>query len=517
MDEREFSQLLLEIAEREVPDTMDIYPEVQERLRHSVRRAARSRVSWTLIAAILMLVMVVAVYAVDQLLQAGDPGLEGADAVNLITRLDLSQTIDGVTVSLDYAYADANRVTVGYTIRGMTDAFTSYVVTQTGLKDGLGRGFNPLFGQSDALPNIDVSQGDGQTPFEVSGSATYDGCLIEGEPETVRLQFQLNMERWIYNREQVIEGATMAAVTPIATESQAEIDATATAFFATIAPTQTAYAASIPATLTQSAVEIVTLAPTLTAVAAQPPTNCGGYGGGGGGGGGPIERIEPVGPFVFDFSVPFIPAQVYEQPLTAEANGLPIRIERVTITPSFTRLRYCFTPPDDNFSYYENANVHLTIGDQAFDFSPTDTGNSTGMGSYSGFGNTSITVLPAPADAPPDCREMLLNESLYDLEGEWTLSLESMSTQIGGMGYGVEGETAIVDLYPSPQIFGVVAARLAERLPEYPAEDVTDARSGSRSLRIDVPLDEIEALQPVFDEILTQRLDGPWVFTFTPR
>ncbi len=56
---------------------------------------------------------------------------------------------------------------------------------------------------------------------------------------------------------------------------------------------------------------------------------------------------EPVGPFIFDFTVPFIPAIVLMPETVVEANGLPMTLEQVSITPSMTRTHLCFTPPDN--------------------------------------------------------------------------------------------------------------------------------------------------------------------------
>ena len=75
------------------------------------------------IAAALLLVAGAA-FAVSSLIQslvANDAGLAYVYDADLGTELNQSQTIDGYTVTLAWAYADSERLTVAYTISGLTD------------------------------------------------------------------------------------------------------------------------------------------------------------------------------------------------------------------------------------------------------------------------------------------------------------------------------------------------------------------------------------------------------------
>lgn len=57
-------------------------------------------------------------------------------------------------------------------------------------------------------------------------------------------------------------------------------------------------------------------------------------------------REEPlVGPFTFDFSVPFIPGRVALVQESARVAGVTVRLERVVVTPTETRAILCFDPP----------------------------------------------------------------------------------------------------------------------------------------------------------------------------
>ena len=54
----------------------------------------------------------------------------------------------------------------------------------------------------------------------------------------------------------------------------------------------------------------------------------------------PAEKV--IGPFTFDFTIPFYPAQVVEPQQTVSANGYTITLDRVAVAPSLLRSQICF-------------------------------------------------------------------------------------------------------------------------------------------------------------------------------
>src|SRR5262249_5282913 len=116
MDERLITQSLQEKARKDIPEDMSLIPEVTEKVARLSRTAARSRISWVAAAVLGMLAVSVVAYAATQFLQAQqlDPGLEGASEADLVTVLNMEEHIEDVVVTLDYAYADANRISLGY-------------------------------------------------------------------------------------------------------------------------------------------------------------------------------------------------------------------------------------------------------------------------------------------------------------------------------------------------------------------------------------------------------------------
>jgi hypothetical protein len=101
-------------------------PAVPSRLRATPPLVAQRKVgmSWrwprtALVAALAIFGLVGATYVALPLLQqlwASDRGLTHVANAGFVRDVDAAQTIDGVTVHLQRAYADANRVVVGYTV-----------------------------------------------------------------------------------------------------------------------------------------------------------------------------------------------------------------------------------------------------------------------------------------------------------------------------------------------------------------------------------------------------------------
>lgn len=119
MNDQHLTQLLSDISQERIPDDMDLWNAIQEQVEkpQNVRRIRRSRSGWLLAA--IVAIMVTGVVAV--LAQGGgdnnhhqDPGIQAAAEEGLVIYLNETQTQDNISVTIDYAYADANRVTIAY-------------------------------------------------------------------------------------------------------------------------------------------------------------------------------------------------------------------------------------------------------------------------------------------------------------------------------------------------------------------------------------------------------------------
>jgi len=115
------------------------------------------------------------------------------------------------------------------------------------------------------------------------------------------------------------------------------------------------------------------------------------------------EEEAIVGPFTFDFSVPFIPGRVAEVNQTVEVAGVAVRLERVVVTPSETRAYLRFDPPGGPEMRWTPIVMLEAPGD----------GKSQDYFAYSV--NADLPVYPYGFLAP-----------LYERRGEWKLTVTEL-------------------------------------------------------------------------------------------
>lgn len=123
MKRRELRQILDEIAAQAVPSHRDVWPMLRERLTiHPTRRVRllpANRLGWLGFVLGILFIFSITAYATGpwfSSLFVKDERLQNID-LNLIQPLNLNQTIDNVTITVEWAYADPDVVLVGYTLR----------------------------------------------------------------------------------------------------------------------------------------------------------------------------------------------------------------------------------------------------------------------------------------------------------------------------------------------------------------------------------------------------------------
>lgn len=436
MDDRLITQALQEIARKEVPDDMNRLPEIQKQLGRVSRSAVRSRTSWVVAAILAMLTVSIVAYAAARLLQTSplDPGLQGASEADLITMLNLDQTVDGVTVTLDYAYADANRLSIGLGSTGTVPIDVQYRFGDVVLTSSEGYPITPMFGggggggggtDNPALNN-----------YGMSTTASYDTTAIEGNPDTLNLRLETTIE--VYSAVDMASG------------------------------------------------------------------NGGGGGGGssgsegGSGSGGSVVSNEPpvperiIGPFVYEFTLPFIHGQVVEPQQSATASGITMRLERLVIAPSMTRGVICLDPAAEP-GYIPK--LSLTVDGEPVDL--TD----------------AIVTLASTEREAPGCYDLQINQSLYQLSGEWQLSIDSLGTILPiGYSRGGDGTTADYRIDGTPEALAKVREKLEPGLSAYDIHLTAD--DNSLTFSFDISVVEQRVIDRLIDESIHEGVTGPWVFTF---
>jgi hypothetical protein len=288
LNKERLPRILHEIAADGVPNGADLWPSIRARLKPNQRRVRlaalrpATRLGWAGLALAAVLVVSTVAYAVGPIISSVFqmiPGWQYVEEKHLTQDIHLSQTVDGVTVTLAKVYADASQILVGYGVSGLAN---QDVHIEVALTDEKGTVFRELQGAgvtgASELLGVTVPEGDG------GYLVAFDGATVEGAPAALQLRLVMELSRWV----------------PVTSEPG-------------------------PVTIDGQLVE-----PPATVQASAPVT---------------YEKRSTVGPFTFDFRVPFLPARVADVQQTAHASGMAVRLERVIVAPSETRFVTCFQSP----------------------------------------------------------------------------------------------------------------------------------------------------------------------------
>lgn len=122
MNDQEIHTVLERISDQAQPEEIDLWPAIAPQVSRPEPR--RRRRSWRLahVLGALLLLLSLSAFAYLALQVDVDPGLEGERAVALVTPLEQAQTRGETTVTLEWAYADANRLVLAYTVAGPATA-----------------------------------------------------------------------------------------------------------------------------------------------------------------------------------------------------------------------------------------------------------------------------------------------------------------------------------------------------------------------------------------------------------
>ncbi|MBC7227444.1 MAG: DUF4179 domain-containing protein [Thermoflexales bacterium] len=191
MKEQQLRRILDDIASQEIPADVDLWPAIRTRLpaASEFRQPARPipRLGWTFLLVILGLVTGLTAYAMSAL-WGGIPFWRPVEEAGLGTTLHLSQTMNGYTVTLERAYADANQILIGFTVTG---AENQRIMTTGTLRDAYGNlipglAFTGFSGQSDLL-GLSLPPG-----VQAIVQAFDASALRETSPE-LSLRFEVNL------------------------------------------------------------------------------------------------------------------------------------------------------------------------------------------------------------------------------------------------------------------------------------------------------------------------------------
>lgn len=201
MDDKHLKQLLTEIAQQEIDSEMNLWPEIQSKLGKPVSQPRHTALRLLRVAAAIALLVVTtaAAYAVYQELVPGDPGL--SEMNDEITQFDQTQPIDteigrnlNLQVTLQYAYADANRITIAYSATGEARAGDAVqIFVNPTLTDSENRQYTWLPVGGGGGGGGGGSDPDELVSFGTNGLANFDASILEQVPETLDLNLKIEV------------------------------------------------------------------------------------------------------------------------------------------------------------------------------------------------------------------------------------------------------------------------------------------------------------------------------------
>lgn len=225
----------------------------------------KTRLAWVLVPVLVLLVSGTVYGASPIIRELFHNWATGVEEAGLAQEMDLSQTIDGVTVKLERAYADENVVLVGFTVSGPE---ARYYAEAGKLSTADGQNLRGMIGMG-AVPGSQMILGSWQSSERTAVITAFDASSLEGNPS----ELNLTLETSVADAATTGESSTMGKAT--------------------------------------------------------------------------------IGPFKFDFSIPFHAGKVIEVSQTVEAAGVPVTLERVVISPWATRAMFSFDlPPEEDQSGY---------------------------------------------------------------------------------------------------------------------------------------------------------------------
>lgn len=194
MDKNTLHNVLNDLAKQEIPDTMNLWKDIEKRLPAAHKRpSARPalRLSTAVLTLVVALAFVTGAYAVYQSqVVNGDPGIVSAGAEALITPLELTQSHPDADVDmvLHWGYADGNRIAVEWMVR-YKNTYYQPGIGSIELYDAEGNAFN---GADFIRGGGGGGGGDGES--SIFGSvASWDSTHITDNPENINLTVVLTL------------------------------------------------------------------------------------------------------------------------------------------------------------------------------------------------------------------------------------------------------------------------------------------------------------------------------------
>lgn len=172
----------------------------------------RGRLSWALVALLAFLFLATATVAMSGIMSqlfGLEAGLKEVDLSGLYHDIEQSQTINGMTVTVDRAYADANRIVIAYIVETQNE---QQELGSEMLKDNAGHEFQQIGGMG--VSGSSELMGTSLPPGVRMQVLSFDASSVQGQPTELELLFTMPL------RERVLPPPQTA--TPLAEENTSD-------------------------------------------------------------------------------------------------------------------------------------------------------------------------------------------------------------------------------------------------------------------------------------------------------
>lgn len=178
-DEQLLTQILNRIAEEDIPD-MNKFDTIAQMINQRQMVNRRRMRLMRHIAAVMIIFASMGSLIVYALQQSGDPGLDGVESQGLVQEINTIMIIDDVTVTVERAYADENRIAIWYRVDGLNlpegKAIGSFFDVRLNTLDGqwFGNGGMSMMPSTDGVSHIVTFEHSEPIPED----GTYDMTFI---------------------------------------------------------------------------------------------------------------------------------------------------------------------------------------------------------------------------------------------------------------------------------------------------------------------------------------------------
>ncbi len=181
-EERQLRAALDRLARMRIPEERDLWPALQARLSVPSRRGWRGAIQgqWVWMAAGLLLALALIGMASISSLWEAFFLTRPLERNRRLQPLSLTQTQEGVTVTIERAYADANRILIGYRVRGLPESADVRWLPILTLEDASGRPIPGLIGEG--LAGASEILGLSLPPGELAGVVGFDPWALPDWP-----------------------------------------------------------------------------------------------------------------------------------------------------------------------------------------------------------------------------------------------------------------------------------------------------------------------------------------------